>query len=121
MRAKSLLIVPLALILCSSALVACSARSALQVLDEKFEVNEFTANIAQSSAAVTGVVINRGWLPVDNVVVTVDFYDGQGNSLGKYAGTHGRLQPEEVWNFKVELKGQDAWKVVRYDLDVAGR
>jgi hypothetical protein len=121
MRAKSLLIAPLALILCSLALIACSPRSALQVLEPQFEVSEFTANVAQSSAIVTGVVINRGWLPADNIVVTVHFYDGQGNMLGTYAGTHDRLQPDQVWNFKVEMKGQDAWKVVRYDLSVTNR
>jgi predicted lipid-binding transport protein (Tim44 family) len=120
MRAKYLLLVPLALIICSSALTACLAQSSLQVLDQKFQVNEFTANTAQSSAAVTGTLINRGWLPANNVMVKVEFYDVQGNRLGKYADAHDRLQPDEVWNFKVEMKGQDAWKVVRYQLSVSG-
>lgn len=121
MRAKYLLFVPLALIICSSALTACSTRTALQVLEPKFEVSEFTANVAQSSATVTGVLINRGWLPVDNVVVMVHFYDGQGNVVGTYDATHDQLRPDQIWNFKVEMKGQDAWKVVRYDLSVANK
>jgi hypothetical protein len=121
MSAKSWLILPLALISCSSPLIACSAQTALRVLEQKFEVSEFTADVAQSSASVTAVVINRGWLPADNIVVMVHFYDDQGNMVGTYAASHDQLQPDQVWNFKVEMKGQDAWKVVRYDMSVANK
>jgi hypothetical protein len=88
------------------------------VIDQKFEVNEFTADVWQSTASVTGTVVNRGLLTANNVAVTVDFYDGQGARLGTFSNRKDHLGPGQSWHFRVEMKGADVWKVARFQLNI---
>jgi hypothetical protein len=112
----------LALLVCCSAMaVLCTSGSSLQILERSIKVQEFTADAAQSVATVQGVVRNAGGWPIEGCEVRVVFYDYQGTSLGTYPETRQRLEGGETWNFKVELKGSDAWKVASYTISTTCR
>ncbi|MCX6007488.1 MAG: FxLYD domain-containing protein [Chloroflexi bacterium] len=121
MQTSSLQLVLPALLLFSSVLVACSPESQLQVLQHNITINEFTADTAQSVATVKGVVKNQGIWPVQNCIVTADFYDYKGYKIGTYTDTLQRLDPGQACDFKVELKGTDAWKVATYKVSVVSK
>ncbi|MFA5079883.1 MAG: FxLYD domain-containing protein, partial [Dehalococcoidia bacterium] len=76
------------------------------------------ADVAQSSATVEGQAQNMLAWPLDNCKICVTFYDYAGNSLGVYSDSIGRFEPGKVWSFKIALRGNDAWKVARYDITV---
>jgi hypothetical protein len=121
MRTSLALLVLPALILFSSVFVACSPGSHLQVLQHNITVNEFTADAAQSVATVTGIVKNQGIWPVQSCTVIADFYDYKGYKIGTYSDTLQRLEPGQTCDFKVELKGTEAWKVATYSVSVVGK
>ena len=121
MRTSLALLVLPALILFSSVFVACSPGSHLQVLQHNITVNEFTADAAQSVATVKGIVKNQGIWPVQSCTVIADFYDYKGYKIGTYSDTLQRLEPGQTCDFKVELKGTEAWKVATYSVSVVGK
>lgn len=110
-----------ALLLFSSVFVACSPESQLQVLQHNIIIDEFTADAAQSVATVKGVVKNQGMWPVRNCTVIADFYDNKGQKIGTYKDTLQTLGPGQAGNFKVELKGSEAWKVATYSVSVVSK
>ncbi len=121
MQTRSLLLVLPALFLVSSVFIACSPESQLQVLQHSITVNEFTADAAQSIAAVNGAVRNQGIWPIQNCAVIVDFYDYQGYKIETNKETLQRLEPGQVCEFSVELKGTGAWKVATYRVSVVSK
>lgn len=118
MQTSPLLLVLPALLLFSSVFVACSADSQIQVLQHNITINEFTADAAQSVATVKGVVQNQGIWPVQNCTVIADFYDYQGYKIGTCSESLQRIDPGQSADFKVEMKGSEAWKVAMYSVSV---
>jgi len=112
---RRLLLLLLVLILCIN---ACSPASAVKVIKHNIQVSEFTSDVIQSSAVVEGQAQNTLLWPVDECRICVTFYDYEGKSLGIYSDSLKRLEPGQVWNFRVALKGSDAWKVARYDISI---
>lgn len=95
---------------------ACNPGTAFQVVEHSITVSEYTADLTQSAATVKGVAKNTGNWPVEDWGVSVTFYDYQGNKLVVLSESPKHLEPGEAWEFKVELKGPDAWKVAKYDI-----
>ena len=118
MNAKRLLLLWLTVLLFSISLSACVFQPSLRVLDRKIEVEEYTRDTSQSTAVVTGSVINQGWFPANKVTATASFLDSQSRQVATSSVVKDRLDPGQVWNFRIEMKGPDAWKVARYDLTV---
>ena len=110
-----LILLSLILIPC---LNACSSINAVRVIKHDILVAEFTADVSQSAATVEGQAQNTLLWPLDKCRICVTFYDYEGNSLGVYSDSIKRLEPGQVWNFRVALKGGDAWKVARYDISI---
>jgi hypothetical protein len=106
----SLILIPL--------LPACSPVAAVRVIKHDITVTELTADVTQSTAIVEGQAQNTLPWPLEGCRICVTFYDYQGNSLGVVSDSMKRLEPGQVWNFRVALKGGDAWKVARYDLSI---
>jgi len=112
---RRLILLSLILIPC---LHACSPVSAIKVIKHDIVVAELTADVTQSSAIVTGQAQNTLLWPLDGCRICVTFYDYGGNSLGVFSDSIKRLEPGQVWGFMVTLKGNDAWKVARYEISV---
>jgi len=121
MGARSLLAILMAFVSFFPVLSACLPTPQVQILEHSITVNEFTADIGQSTAVVRGVVRNQYVWPVQNCVVTVDFFDYQGGKIGTYSDTLSRMEPGQAWNFKVELKGAEAWKAAWYRISIANK
>jgi hypothetical protein len=121
MQTGSLLLVLPALLLFSSVFVACSPDSQLQVLQHHITISEFTADATQSVATVKGVVKNQGMWPTQNCTVIADFYDYKGHKIGTHTAALQRLEPGQAGDFKVELKGSEAWKVATYSVSVVSK
>jgi hypothetical protein len=97
---------------------ACSPVNGVRVVRHDIQVAEFTADVTQSAATVQGQAQNTLLWARDDCRICVTFYDYGGNSLGVFSDSIKRLEPGQVWNFRVELKGADAWKVARYDISM---
>jgi hypothetical protein len=110
-----LILLSLILIPC---LNACSPVNGVRVIRHDIQVAEFTADVTQSVAAVEGQAQNTLWWPLDESRICVTFYDYGGNSLGVFSDSIKRLDAGQVWNFRVALKGGDAWKVARYEVSI---
>jgi len=110
---RSLFLLLLVLIPC---LCACNPVNGVRVIRHGIQVAELTADVTQSAATVEGQAQNTLWWPLDDCRVCVTFYDYGGNSLGVFSDDMKRLEPGQVWNFRVALKGSDAWKVARYEI-----
>lgn len=94
----------------------CASGTGFQVIEHNIIVSEYAASEAQSIAVVKGVAQNTGAWPLEDCGVSVTFYDYQGNKLGVYSSSRKRLEPGENWDFTVEFKGQEVWKVARYTI-----
>jgi hypothetical protein len=110
-----LILLSLILILC---LNACSPVNGVRVVKHGIQVAEFTADVTQSAATVQGQAQNTLLWALDDCRICVAFYDYGGKSLGVFSDSIKRLGPGQVWNFRVALKGGDAWKVARYDISI---
>lgn len=110
-------LIPLLLVLITC-LHACSPVNAVRVIKHDIQVAEFTADVTQSAATVEGQAQNTLLWPLDECRICVTFYDYGGNSLGVFSDSIKRLEPGQVWNFRVALNGSDAWKVARYDISI---
>ena len=97
-------------------ITGCATGTGLQVIQHSIVVSEYTTDAAQSVAVVKGVATNTGAWPLEDCGVSVTFYDFEGNKLDVSSSSCRRLEPGENWNFNVELKGQEAWKVGKYSL-----
>lgn len=94
----------------------CTAGTGFQIIEHSIVVSEYEADQAQSAAVVRGVARNEGAWPLEDCGVSVTFYDYDGNKLDVYSSSCKYLEPGENWNFNVELRGQEAWKVSRYNI-----
>jgi len=112
---RRLILLSVILILC---LPACSPFTAVRVIKHNIQVAEFTADVTQSAATVEGQAQNTLLRPLDECKICVTFYDYEGHKLGVFSDSMKRLEPGQVWNFRVALKGSDAWKVARYDISI---
>jgi hypothetical protein len=97
-------------------IAGCTPGTGFQVIEHNIVVSEYAADEAQSVAVVRGVARNTGAWPLEGCGVGVTFYDYEGNKLDVCSSSCKRLEAGENCNFKVELKGQGAWKVARYSL-----
>lgn len=95
---------------------SCVFRPSIQILDQNITVQEFTADAEQSVAVVKGVARNAGGWPVEICTISVSFFDYGGNKLGEYTDSKQRLEAGETWDFRVEMRGKDSWKVAYYTL-----
>jgi hypothetical protein len=113
-------IAPLAfLIFCVFPLqVACISASNLQIVDSQLTAREFTGdlNLKRSMAVVSGTAKNNKDLSIKNCVISITFYDAQGNNIGVASATRESLSAGETWNFIVQLTSPDAWKARSYDI-----
>ena len=100
---------------------ACISGNELQVVDHRIVVQEYTGDAGQSSAVVSGTARNTGNWNIREGRVSVSFYDYKGNVLGVLSDSKPLLGPGELWSFKVELKGKDAWNVARYSLTASNK
>lgn len=101
--------------------LACISGNELQVVEHRIAVQEYTGDITQSSAVVSGVAINTGRWNIRDCKVLVSFYDYSGNVLGVMSDSKPLLGPGESWAFKIVLKGKDAWNVARYSIATSNR
>jgi hypothetical protein len=99
-----------------SGIAGCTTAADFQVIEHNIVIAEYPADEAQSVAVVRGVARNTGAWPLEGCGVSVTFYDYQGNKLDVYSSSCQRLEPGQHWNFYVELKGLEAWKVAKYSL-----
>jgi len=97
---------------------ACSPVNGVRVISHDIQVAEFTADVTQSAATVEGQAQNTLLWALNDCRICVTYYDYGGNSLGVFSDSIKRLDPGQVWNFKVALKGGDSWKVARYDISI---
>lgn len=97
---------------------ACSPLSSLVILDSKLVVNEFTADIDESTAVVEGVIANEGIWSVENCEVVAEFYDYQGSKIASSSCDLPKLGSWETAHFKIELKGNKVWRVARCSISV---
>jgi hypothetical protein len=100
---------------------ACITGSELQVTEHNITVDEFTGDMTQSSAVVSGAARNTGNWNIRDSKVSVSFYDYKGNVLGVISDSKPLLGPGETWNFRVELKGKSAWDVARYTISTSNK
>lgn len=112
---------PVAIALCITVItsVACAGGNELQIVEHYIAVQEYTGDITQSSAVVSGTARNTGRWNINNCRVSASFYDNKGNVLGVRSDSKSLLSPGESWEFRIELKGKDAWYVARYSLSVS--
>ena len=97
-------------------ITGCTAGTGFQVIEHNIIVSEYTTDAAQSVAVVKGIARNTGAWPLEDCGVSVTFYDFEGNKLDVYSSSCRRLEPGETWNFSVDLRGQEAWKVGKYSI-----
>jgi hypothetical protein len=67
-----------------------------------------------SIAVVSGSVTNNGAGAVSNLSINVTFSDQDGKTLDQATAVTSSLPPGGIWNFSVQSKGPDAWKIVNY-------
>lgn len=106
----------LAVLILVAVIAGCTSGGGFQVIEHNIVISEYAADEAQSVAVVRGVARNTGAWPLEGCGVSVIFYDYEGNKLGVYSGNCQHLEPGENWNFHIELRGREAWKVGRYSL-----
>ncbi|MBN1374730.1 MAG: hypothetical protein JXA01_01105 [Dehalococcoidia bacterium] len=118
MRSLNASLIIVILLLCIMGAAACSPASSLVILESNLAVNEFTADITESTAAVDGVVVNEGIWPVENCEVVAEFYDYQGNKIASNSYALPKLGSRQTAHFKIELKGNKAWNVARCSVSI---
>ena len=98
--------------------VACTETKSeeLQILSHNITVHKFSGDVLQSTAVVTGKAKNISNSPLESALITVNFYDKSDNLIATSSTTKHNLGTGEVWNFGVETKGPDAWKIANYDI-----
>jgi hypothetical protein len=119
MHTKRFLSVAVALIACLSAIMACSPRSSLIVVQSNLSVNEFTVDISQSTAVVSAVVTNQGIWPVQDFVVVADFYNYQGQKVASNTYLIQKLEPGLARQVDIKISGREAWDVASCNLSIA--
>jgi len=100
---------------------ACITGSELQVTEHGIVVQEYTGDVTQSLAVVSGTARNTGNWNIRDGIVTISFYDYKGNVLGVISDSKPVLGPGETWSFKIELRGKDAWNVARYSIATSNK
>jgi hypothetical protein len=100
---------------------ACISGTELQVAEHHIVVQEYTGDTTQSIASVSGIARNTGRWNIKDNKVSVSFYDYKGNVLGVISDSKPLLAPGETWNFKVELRGKEAWNVARYNITASNK
>ena len=101
--------------------VACITGNELQVMEHNIVVQEYTGDVTQSSAVVSGTATNMGNWNIRDGKVSVSFYDYKGNVLGVISDSKPIITPGETWNFRIELKGKSAWSVARYTINTSNK
>jgi len=101
--------------------VTCTTGPALHIMEHTITVHEFTGDINQSTATVKGIARNSSNWPISECIISVTLYNYQGNIIAVSSDARQSLGAGEVWNFKVQLKGAEAWDVSRYDISATSK
>jgi hypothetical protein len=88
----------------------------LQIIDHQLAVHEFTGDNPRSTAFITGTAQNTGDTPINNAVITANFYTKDGELLATESATRENLAPGEKWAFTIQTSSPDAWKIKRYEV-----
>lgn len=107
--------------ICAILVTGCISGTELQVIEHNIAVQEFSGDITQSSATVSGTASNTGNWNIRDGKVSVSFHDYKGNVLGVISDSRPLIGPGESWTFKMVLKGKDAWNVARYSISTSNR
>lgn len=99
-------------------ILSCAPAADLKITSHAITVREYTGelNNIESLAVVTGTAINTGNTEIKNCVIRIIFYDKNKEIIGSAESSKEILKPGDVWNFTVQLKGPNAWKVLSYDI-----
>ena len=100
---------------------ACSSTPALQVIEHSIVVQEFTGDISQSNARVTGVAVNSSAWAINDCRIEVTYYDYSRNVIGNSSATLEKLEAGEEWNFQTEYRGTAAWEVAGYSVSASNK
>jgi len=100
---------------------SCASGPNLQVVEHSITVREFTADISQSTATVTGVAENTGDRPARSCNISVTFYDYLGGVVGAKEAIKEQVLPGENWTFTIELRGKEAWNVADYTISASSK
>jgi hypothetical protein len=93
----------------------------LKVLNHTMNSNTFSASSPESSATVTGMAQNTGSSLINIAIITVKFYDKDGNLVDSSSASRHSLTVGETWIFAVQSSGPDAWKITRYEISASAR
>jgi S-adenosylhomocysteine hydrolase len=116
MSSGSRVVTTVALCIFATGAMACIAGNELQVMEHHIIVQEYSGDMTQSSAVVSGTAGNTGNWNIRDCKVSVSFYDYKGNVLAVISDGRPVLGPGETWGFKIELTGKSAWSVARYSI-----
>ena len=90
------------------------------ILTDQMSVHEYTGDVVQSIAVISGTARNDSSQTVDSPSIQADYYDKNGKLLGSASATTATLAPGATWNFTIQFQNADAWKAVTYNLTVSG-
>jgi hypothetical protein len=116
MKRKYVLLIAAVLVLSAVPLLSCNTPAdplADLAITHNMTVQNFSGS-NNSVAVVSGSVINNGAHSIPNLTIDVVFFDQNGKTLDKASAVTGNLLPGGMWNFSVQSKGVDAWKIVNY-------
>jgi hypothetical protein len=105
-------------LLLAAVLPACSPSappsSGLEI-NHSMTVQNFSGGLS-SVAIVSGSAVNNGDKPIQSLTISVIFYDKDGKVMDQGSAVTGNMAPGAMWNFSVQSKGTDAWKIITYKL-----
>ena len=107
------------LFLCACTQNRTETISELQIINHELTMHSFTGDVLKSVAAIDGRVKNISKAPISSALITVNFFDKEGNRLNTRSVIQQNFQPEEIRIFNVQFNSPDAWKTVRYDISVS--
>lgn len=91
----------------------------ITIISQKMSVHEFSGDVKQSIAVVSGTARNDGEMTVASPFIEAVFYDKNGDQLGTASASTSNLAPGTTWNFTLQFQGPDSWKTVTYTLSVS--
>jgi hypothetical protein len=109
------LMVPFAITTCAPAESGVQS-SHLQILSHRMTVQNFSKDQPSSVAVVSGTATNKGSQTIDMAVISVVFRDNTGKAIASGTATRQNLQAGETWDFSVQSRGTEAWKIHSYDI-----
>ena len=103
-------------ILSGIAAVTATVAGCLGGNDTAVEIQHHSLQEGPFNTYVTGGLKNVKNNPVD-ATVTVTFLDGEGTEMSSKSESRGGIPSNELWNFEVTYEGDDANRVLDYELE----